>query len=1118
MDQLSFNDNEKTQYRLLKELLKRDTSPNKPKKIANKNGQFTKLFEKWNRNEMKKGTTFFYAPKDKFYNPSTKRFINFRYDNRKKNKSVLVPSQLKLKFNLGVNTTLLNSTNIESYYRKTILNIKRLANSETTTSMILDLKKINFDSMIKLIIKYGKDKRFISTVGGSNKWITFSKNNLQELKSIDNLTYKSEGSDVKFLYKALEYNGIIEIKNVIGIVNENEGNFFNYYNRTHYDFTRYDIYNEQNLEYNHNCLYIALKNGGLEIEKLNKFKLITTNGFIPSCKLTEICNKLKICIRLSKIINNQETRNRKQQTFGNKNDQKFDIGLIDKHFFIIEKTLNTRYSLEHYDDIKDIKNSNEIKGVRSNGKYHKDKSKFINSFDLVKILLEQKEELLKKIPYDVLTETPYFSNEMNTDDLTEIGDEEYKTNEPIKTDNSDCYSIFFDFETYTDGKHTPYLVRCKTQDGDKKVFYGDNCGEQLMDYIKRLEVDYKKFLLIAHNFRYDFSFIWKHIYSLNPLINGTRMLGGSGKLYKGSKEYVEVKFQDSYNLISTKLSAFGKMFNLPQGKEMMPYSIYTKKNVKEGMKIEDALKCKELKNNPDNIKIFKENIKKWKCDLHGKFDFIKYSDKYCEIDVDVLKGGYDNFREQIKEVCKLDIKNYLTSASIAHDYMVSNDVYDGSFAISGIPRAFIQKCVYGGKTMTRRNEKFKINSDTADFDAVSCYPSAMVEMDGVLKGLPKLLQPSQLNDQFLNSVDGYFIKVKCLNNPNIKLDFPIISEIGEDGNRLYTNDNIGKFYYLDKTTYEDCKNFIGLKFDVLCGYYYNEGRNPKMKEVVNHLFNERRKMKKLKNPIQSVYKLLLNSSYGKSMLKPINTNGVVVHKKNYDKYVSKHYNYIKEMYKLNDDVWYIKSIKAINEHFNNVYLGVEILSMAKRIMNRVMVNAERLKIPLYYTDTDSMHIDYDGVNKIAKFYYETYKKDLIGKDLGQFHVDFELKGALDETIKSKKSIYLGKKCYYDYLEGYDQNGNLIKGEHIRMKGIPHPCLEYTANKKFNGNMYKMYEHLLEGKPVSFDLLCDGNAIKFQYDGFDVKSLGYYKKDEKGNKLKCNYDKEAISEFSRTLKF
>ena len=115
---------------------------------------------------------------------------------------------------------------------------------------------------------------------------------------------------------------------------------------------------------------------------------------------------------------------------------------------------------------------------------------------------------------------------------------------------------------------------------------------------------------------------------------------------------------------------------------------------------------------------------------------------------------------------------------------------------------------------------------------------------------------------------------------------------------------------------------------------------------------------------------------------------------------------------------------------------------------------------------------------------------------------------------------MGKKCYLDILEGYDKKGNKITGQHVRMKGIPNTCLEYYSNKLYNGSMFDMYSNLYNNKAIKFDLLCEDNSIKFAYDGFDVKSLGYYKKDREGNKIMCEYDEtqECNSEFARTISF
>ena len=101
------------------------------------------------------------------------------------------------------------------------------------------------------------------------------------------------------------------------------------------------------------------------------------------------------------------------------------------------------------------------------------------------------------------------------------------------------------------------------------------------------------------------------------------------------------------------------------------------------------------------------------------------------------------------------------------------------------------------------------------------------------------------------------------------------------------------------------------------------------------------------------------------------------------------------------------------EHFNYVHCGVEILSMSKRIMNKVSSCADDLNIKIYYQDTDSIHLNYDDVEKVVARYKEKYGLDLVGEDLGNFHVDFDMAGAVSE-IYAIESLFLGKKHTQTY--------------------------------------------------------------------------------------------------------
>ena len=91
-------------------------------------------------------------------------------------------------------------------------------------------------------------------------------------------------------------------------------------------------------------------------------------------------------------------------------------------------------------------------------------------------------------------------------------------------------------------------------------------------------------------------------------------------------------------------------------------------------------------------------------------------------------------------------------------------------------------------------------------------------------------------------------------------------------------------------------------------------------------------------------------------------------------------------------------------------------------MNEVMTLAEDLDIDMFITDTDSIHMDTRKISLLGKEFKEKYGRELIGKNLGQFHTDFDLDGAETDDIYAVLSVFLGKKCYYDKLYTINPDG------------------------------------------------------------------------------------------------
>jgi len=635
-------------------------------------------------------------------------------------------------------------------------------------------------------------------------------------------------------------------------------------------------------------------------------------------------------------------------------------------------------------------------------------------------------------------------------------------------------NIFFDFETYTENetlKHIPYLC-CFEAKNTKGSFIGENCGFQmLVDIIKKYKNE-SQIRLIAHNCSYDFTFLIPYLYNINTINDGKNLYSAECHFKYGDKD-LKIFFKDSYKLISAPLSKFNEMFFPTEKiiKEVMPYKLYTKENIdKKFIDISEAYKYL----NDDEKQQFNKNIKEWNLIKEDKFDIIEYSRRYCEIDCKVLMKGYNVFRKWILDL-KIDIDDIISSASLADLYFYKQGCYKDCYEINGIVQKFIQGCVVGGRCMTKQNEKYHIKKTLNDFDAVSLYPSAMYRMDGFIKGMPKIIE--KLDMDFLNSVSYYFIDIKII-DVGIERDFPLMSYKDDDGIRNFINNMDGEIIRVDKYALEDLIEFHKIKFEIIRGYYFNDGFNKNINKVIKNVFDKRLELKKDENPAQEIYKLIMNSAYGKTIMKEHNTETKWFnYKEEADKYIEYNYHSIISYSNIGDKVK-VDVITPINEHFNRCHIGSSILSMSKRIMNEVICLAEDNNIDIYYQDTDSLHIEDNQINKLGELFKQKYNRDLIGKNLGQLHCDFKMEGC--KNIVSVESYFLGKKMYIDKLQGEDkENGNINIDYHIRLKGVPNSSIIYTS-KQLNKNVMNLYQDLYNGEKIEFDLLEGGEKSKFEY--------------------------------------
>lgn len=915
------------------------------------------------------------------------------------------------------------------------------------------------------------------------------------------------------------------------------------------DLSRYGIYNDINqINYNNQCLIKALELSGVNKESIDNLKTLCRNNKIAKKELRKFAEKYDYCINLRfdnekypYVIYNKESKN------------KIYLGLLDEHYFVIDSETNiTSYAIENYDKVKNLKNWNKIYGFDKKGNPKRANNRNVNSFLMMKELLKNYEDnlnnednqLLKriKIDHDILDTTIYDKVDITNYDLNY--NPKYSTLPIEYEDRKEKNTILvgFDFETTTEHKHVPYLVNCRIYDNYKlynsRTFYGLDCGKQMLIYItvitEKLKNKYQesnlktRIILMAHNLGYDFTFIKDYLTNIQNLTHRSSNSFVGGKIMFYYKKFVlTAELRDSNALFQSKLQKYSSIFGLEDNKEIMPYSIYTKKavhNYYETSKNKTTLnKCeidtdyinntyslkkalKALKNNKEREQ-FKENIEKWNLfedDKKKKFKFIEYSARYCELDVKVMCEAMIKLREWIKNDLQMELFDHLTSASLADNYFLKQGCYKDCYELGGIPRYFISKCVEGARTMTRSNKKYcvkHIDGETKifgsrrlnDFDAVSLYPSAMRRMKGFVKGIPKVIPDEYLNCEsyktmeYLNDKDAYYVEIE-ITKINKHYNFPLISRINKDGIRVYSNElsNIKeeRIYYVDDIRLNDFIKYQQIEFNVRKGYYFNEGFNNKINEVIQDVFNKRVEYKdhkdKNKRPIQELYKLLMNSAYGKTLIKERDREYKFV--KGEDKmkeYLIRNHYKIVECVKVSDNnIYKITEINPIVSHFNRCHIGSHILSMSKRIMNEVMTLAEELGINIFYQDTDSMHIEDHEVDRLAKEYKMKYGRELIGKQMGQFHCDFDPyeKDNVKYMGTAIESYFLGKKAYVDKIE-YVLPDEIAYHYHIRMKGVPTDVIKKHADDHYNGDVMELYKDLYEGKTIEFNLLSCG--IKFK---------------------------------------
>lgn len=939
----------------------------------------------------------------------------------------------------------------------------------------------------------GMNKDFSQATVSTNQIIDITFINRRNIgRQIKNKIYADNGGSF-YIYKIND-----KFKNNVALVKKLE---------------RYQILTDlNNKAFDENCLVYAMRQTNLFSEAiLNNMRTTCFTRYISKKQLQKFGEMYDIKFNVIKYRSDknqwEDITHGKNKFFGSdKHDAlKINLALINGHYILNEdvKGVSTFY-LKNYDDIEatcqDMEPADKFKISAKNKKYVQNKTKYheMKSYDFVKFMTsDQQTWAFDDLCH--LRNNLYEFNLSEIKDLNNFTDKDFIEISKINyTEQEDKITkiYFADTETDTSGPyHVAFCIAYAEQDETDNNFniikehpkinfeFGRDC---LTKFLNKIE---NNSLVYFHNLGYDIRQFNEYIINKECCKN-TKVMNAE-IIYNDKTIY----FKDTLSIVSMKLADFPKSFNLDCGqKEMFPYKYYTFENFEKlnNMGIISEAGKQELKHNW-NQKIFEENLNKLGIAADGKFNMVEYVKFYCRQDVRILKQGFQKFRKMCWESLKIDVNKTLTAPSLANQYF-TREIYEkipDYYLYGGIVRAFIQKAVYGGRCMTRLNKRWSVNEDLADFDAVSLYPSAMKRLYCV-KGKPEVLKSEELNTNYLlnntcaedeqptkqKPLSTYVVEI-LITNINKHLAFPCIVYKDKSTNTNKNDDGenaIGKTAVVDNITLEDWIKYNGLECEVLRGYKWTGEKSFLIRDIIQNLHLLRCEYKKTKNPLQLVIKLIMNSAYGKMIQKPITTTTVfkrhhtkIWNKKlndyidDYplDKYLIKNSAKVISYIQVNKNLSAIKVGQQIDTFYTNTLLGVQILSMSKRIMNEVMCTAEDIGIKIYYQDTDSMHIQKNKIDDLAAEYKQRYGRELIGKNLGQFHNDFDEV----ENGYAYKSIFVGKKMYVDMLK----NEKNVQGIHYRMKGVNLDCVKLYAEEN-NLSIFDIYNKLYNGEILTFDLL------------------------------------------------
>jgi hypothetical protein len=170
--------------------------------------------------------------------------------------------------------------------------------------------------------------------------------------------------------------------------------------------------------------------------------------------------------------------------------------------------------------------------------------------------------------------------------------------------------------------------------------------------------------------------------------------------------------------------------------------------------------------------------------------------------------------------------------------------------LTGFPAQFIGKCMNPPLLGPAFGVPIRIDGELTLLDRCSSYPAVYVDFPGIPIGLPRVIRDWSERGTYAYYYVEVKLKVAICKEPSDP--YPLVGGPGT--------------YYWGKTWMSLVEQYYQIEYEFVGGYYFTEVRNPLI-NLTQSLWNLRRELLSCKDPLQLWVKRLMNTWWGKSMMK-----------------------------------------------------------------------------------------------------------------------------------------------------------------------------------------------------------------------------------------------------------